>query len=516
MARNPYRWQHDRPTHLVPRDRLVDAIASHLRRGVAVKLVGGRGMGKTVLLRQVLDRFEGEQETRAVLIEGPPEEPTVAACVLRLAEALGLGPLPRVSMDALMTSAEQKGWRRVIVLIDEVDQYVLLDGTGALARTWFNRLEGLRKSWIDRFAVVIAGGLGILHVSHILGSGLVSRAETCLAEPFDREDLRALARHPGARADIDDEVLETLTALSGGIPALATYGLEHLWSDPDHPPLSVLQDAFVTFPMRHADFLRAVEDGVSHQGLAGAPGRVLTLVRKRSGPIEQERLRLACAGDDPPVDVLQAVQLLQAAGLVRVSGSIQTDPLQIHPIASIINLSRTAASGTDPVERFAADMSAVLAQLNRFGRDFHGDTGLLEEKVFSSLIAVGLALLGWKNVAREPVQVAGYADLLVRQDQMTGSILIEVKFWPENDYKHVEAQLDEYRAFDTLHAAVVMIGHRKENGWADDYESACLTGGIFERKPTPPGLVGWWRNERTRSYAGPLGTDHFLVRIPKR
>lgn len=178
MTENQYRWQHDRPTHVVSRPRLIDPIVAALRRGIAVKLIGGRGMGKSVLLWQIEAQL-ADADTRVVIIPEPPVDTTVAGCLRDLADRLGLDPPMRITPDAIMTAAEQQlGVRRIIVLIDEVDQYVLVDGTGALARSWFNRLESLRKSWIDRFSVVIAGGLGVLHVAHVLGSGLLSRAES--------------------------------------------------------------------------------------------------------------------------------------------------------------------------------------------------------------------------------------------------------------------------------------------------------------------------------------------------
>jgi len=160
MAPNPYRWQHDRPAHLVAREQLVGRIEGHLRRGLAVKLIGGRGMGKSVLLRQVQACFADEPDTRAVIVPGPPEEGTPVACVQDIAARLGLGPLSRMSMDAVMEAAQAQGIERLIVLVDEVDQYVQIGPNGDLAKAWFNRLEALRKAWMDRVAVVIAGGLG--------------------------------------------------------------------------------------------------------------------------------------------------------------------------------------------------------------------------------------------------------------------------------------------------------------------------------------------------------------------
>ena len=224
-------------------------------------------------------------------------------------------------------------------------------------------------------------------------------------------------------------------------------------------------------------------------------------------------LREACEEDESPIDVAQAVQLLQAAGLVGVSGSVHADPLQIHPIASIINLPARRATDADPADRLDADIAIVLAQLHRFGRDFHGSSALLEEQVFSSLLAVALTSLGWPAIVRETVQAAGYLDLRV---QMTKDghehAVIEVKIWPRNDYKDIQTQLDAYRVSATHHAVAVTLGERSSIGWADEYERKCLTGGVIVRRSTPPDLVGCWRVET----ANQQQTTHFLVQVPKR
>ena len=518
MDANPYRWQHDRPTHVVARENLVGHIEGHLRRGLAVKLVGGRGMGKSVLLRQVQARFASEPETRAVIVPGPPEEGTLVACVQDIAVRLGLDPLARTTMDAVMEAAAARGIERLILLVDEADQYVLLGPSGELAKKWFNRLEALRKGWIDQVSIVIAGGLGILHIGHVLGSGLLSRAEMCVAERFGLADLRHLAEPFAAHGrELGDNALETLEALSGGNPALATYGLERLWES-SAEPLHVLRTVFSEFPSRHGDFLRAVNDAVSHRGLLTAPGRILEIVRQSAGSVPQQALRVACAEDDPPVDVVQAVQLLRAAGLVGVSGSVHADPLEIHPIATIVNLPTRPATDADPVDRIDADIAAVLARMHRFGRDFHGKKDLLEEQVFSSLLGVGLSGLDWSVVEREPVQAAGYPDLrvLLTKDGRSGHVLIEMKIWTHTGYRDVQAQLDEYRVSDTVHAVAVMIGKRGVAGWTDDYERECLAGRTFSRRPTPPDLVGCWRVETPSTVDGPQQTTHFLVQIPKR
>lgn len=450
-----------------------------------------------------------------MLVPGPPEEGTVIACVRDIAGHLGLDSLPRMTMDAVMEGAAAKGIQRLILLVDEADQYVLLGKAGEFARAWFNRLEALRKAWIDRVSVVIAGGLGILHIGHVLGSGLLSRAETCVVERFGIPELQELAEPFATHGRrLDDSVIETLQALSGGNPALATYGLEQLWPS-DNNPIQDLRTAFGEFMSRHGDFLRAVQDAVSHSRLVAAPGRILDLVRQSAGSVPQQMLREACAVDDPPVDVAQAVQLLQAAGLVDVSGSLYTDPLQIHAVASIVNLPTHRAADANPSDRFDADVAAVLVQLHRVGRDFHGKAGLLEEQVFSSMLAVGLRLLGWSAVDREVVQAAGYPDLRVRlsQGDVHGHVVVETKIWPRNDYKNIQTQIDAYRVSDTIHAVAVMLGTRDVAGWVEDYEHECLGGCTVLQRSHPLDLVARWRIESRSD--GPQ-TMHFLVQIPKR
>jgi hypothetical protein len=239
MAPNPYRWQQDRPEHTVARGGLASRIVGHLRRGVAVKLVGGRGMGKSVLLRQIEASFADDPDARVVFVDDPPGEATIPASIRDIAERLGLDMPPRSTMNSVMEAAEKRGAQRLVLLIDEADQYVLLDPAeraGHFARAWFNHIEGFRKAWTGRVGVVVAGGLGLLHVAHVLGSGPLSRAETCVMEPFGEAELRHLAApFEGSGGGLGEDVLAALGALSGGNAALATFGLERLWGSDGAP-----------------------------------------------------------------------------------------------------------------------------------------------------------------------------------------------------------------------------------------------------------------------------------------
>ena len=173
----------------------------------------------------------------------------------------------------------------------------------------------------------------------------------------------------------------------------------------------------------------------------------------------------------------------------------------------------------DPVERLVKDVASILGQLHRFSRDFWKGNDLLEEQAFSSMLAVGMRLLGWRAVDREVVQAAGFLDVRVeveREGGARGHVIIEMKIWPRHDYDKIQDQIDAYRVADTLHGIAVTIGTRAVAGWARDYRDRCLASETVTELPTPPDLVGHWRVERRDSNGAMFQTDHYLVQMPKR
>lgn len=519
MKPNPYAWDSHFPTRRLPRSARVGEILEYVRRGKAIKVVGGRGMGKSVTLRLLLDGLQSQPGTRAVLVDGPPEDATVSGAVRSLAARLGVRDLEPPRMDDLLAEVLQGDVARIVVLIDETDQYV---ADPAFARRWFNHLEAIRKSYHPRFDVVFAGGLGLLYLENEIGSGIVSRAVKCILQPFSAGEIAELAKpFQEDGRPLDQACLETIEVLSGGSPALVTYGLEQLW-EAKAPLVSLLERIYGQFRERQDGFLRAVRDSVSRRGAMEAPWRALEVVRKDAGAVPLKHLRDACAAEasGTMIDYIQALDLLCAAGLVRVEGSALADPLCARPIASILNMPEISASTGDPIERLVLDVASVLASLRRFGRDFHDKTGLLEEDVFSSLIAVGLQLLGWGAPDREAIQAAGYTDLKVPLFSRSGlgeHVLIETKLWKQKSHnERIQQQVNDYRIDSTLHGIAVTLGERGVDGWKESYEETCLGRLTFEPLETPPDLVGRWRVHQQ----GPEGrawiTDHLLVQIPKR
>lgn len=85
---NPYRWEFHTPARPVHRAALHASVTQHLLRGKAVRVVGGRGTGKSVLLRELQARLAQEPDTRTVRLVEPPTAPTEAAALADLAERL--------------------------------------------------------------------------------------------------------------------------------------------------------------------------------------------------------------------------------------------------------------------------------------------------------------------------------------------------------------------------------------------------------------------------------------------
>jgi hypothetical protein len=508
------------------RDAISTEIVKHLRDGFAVKVVGSRGMGKSVLLQQIYNRIEQEPGTRALLVPGPPEDATVRGALHDLAVRLGIDDFSSSRVDDLLDRVFDGDVTRLVILFDEADQYAAAGSQAAFARSWFDKLEVTRKDNDASFNLVFAGGLGLFYLEHELGSALVSRAKPCVLEPFSPEETAYLAG-PFAEDErpLDEACLATLMAVTGGSPALVTYGLQRLWERSGSPVVSALEHIFGLFREEGADFIRAVRASVSQRGRLDAPWRVLEVVRANAGMVPMDRLRNACiqAHDERiGIDPQQALKLLQAAGLVKIEGSPFADPVAARPIASILNLPDTPAGSGDPIERLLQDISAILANLHCFGRDFHGKAGLLHEELYSSMIAVGLRrlrLLGWAETDREAIQAAGFTDIKVRlvtKPKLGGHVILETKLWRGTAHnKDVQKQIDDYRIEETLHGIVVTLGERATAGWPTDYERTCLAGRTFEQLPTPRDLVGRWRVQTTLD-GHERFTDHLLVQIPKR
>ena len=534
---NPYDWQGHHPQILVPSPQS-DQVLSRLLRGGGVWVLAGRGMGKSVFLAQLELTAANLPEVTVVRVSTAPPELSYHACLGKLASTLN------VSSEGLQDSGDlvarfqeqQETPHRLIFLFDEFDRYCRepFDSPENLAgRDFFNDLENTRKE--HHVGILAAGGIGSFVFRDVLGSSFLSRAQKVLLDPFELDDLSKLANPFVEEANhLPSEVLDLLMLSTGGNPALLTYGLEQLWEKPN-PGVQKVVEIFENFQQEHRQYLWTVQKSFGDERLSGAPERIWEMVRQSDdGRLQQSDLRQACRGDNLlALDFADVIDLLQAAGLVRLVGSVKTNPVSIQPLASILSLAGHPSTQTGLAERFYEDLESTLMKLHILSADFFqaGKPGsakepgnaksekrLVQEVTFAGVLALGFLNLGWQ-VEREAQYGAGRTDLMVSHPEIEGRAVIEVKIWRRNDYKDVQQQVESYWSVDVVAGAVIMLTDRVLDRWPDSYRSTCLDskGLKVHAEPVANSPIQARFSCGSRTPDG-LDTriDHFLLRIVRR
>lgn len=500
-----------------------------LLRGGGLWVLAGRGMGKTVFLRQLEQALLDipELETRVVRIPTAPANLSFSSCLKQLANRLDIDTPVDDTGELVVRFQEKHGTAtRLIILLDEFDRYcrMPLDHPGSLAgRDFFNDLENTRKD--HRVGVLAAGGIGSFVFRDVLGSSFLSRAQRVLLEVFGREQVEDLA-HPfmETREPLSDEILDLLMLATGGNPALVTYGLQSLW-EIDRPNLLDVARAFDIFGQDHRQYLETVRRSFADPQLSGAPQRVWTLVRESKGKVPLKALREACRGENLlRLDFADAIDLLRASGLVRLDGSYKADPVSLYPMSSILNLEVEPSVGSTLGERFREDLQSILERLHRSSADFFRpgidgkDKSLVPEATFSGLLAIAFEGAGW-HVQRETQSAAGRTDLILEHPTQPGEAIIEVKIWGRNDYEDVHAQVEGYWSSQTTVGAVVMLTERALADWSQTYKESCLNKAGYEFTAVPTAgtsVSGHWSCTSKTIDGLEAQVDHFLLRIARR
>ncbi len=530
---NPYDWQLHRPRIELPRTE-IEPLAEKLARGKSAVLLAGRGMGKSVFLRQLNGVLSRQDDVQAVLLPEPPNDLTSRAFLGSLALALDVEVADPLSVRQLIEAWSRKSPRaaRLVLLYDELDRYARPRSGEAVpgpadaspGRELFNNLESVRRD-LPELGMLAAGNLGVFVFRDVLGSSFLARAEAVRIRPFTPEQVRRLATpfadHTG---ELRPEVLEALQLAAGGNPALTTYGLESLWplADPNENDVARI---FARFRQKYGEFLRDFELSFAEPALSEAPRRVWHFLQKVREPVPLADLEAAAGIDSGPLrlTVADVLDLLQSAGLVRVSGSARADPLVVHPIASILSLPAGSAPRPRLGERLASDLAELLASVHAAAADFFcpvigapGGKRLLPEAVFAAHLALGLELLGW-DVEREAQQAAGRSDLKLRWNGGSETAVVEVKIWGRNDYRQAQRQVESYWTRDVAAGAVVQITDAEVPDWPTDYRRTCLEGVDVEERSTEGSPI---RARFTCGSTTPDGletrVEHFLIRLPRR
>ncbi len=540
-APNPYDWQSHNPRVEIPRAD-VERIAEPLRQGGSAVVLGGRGMGKSVTLHQIKKTLEQDGSTRVELIPAPPPELTVRACLDELAEVLGVATGAQRSSRILERYFSRGNVpERLVLLFDEFDRYAEKGEPTATppGRGFFNDLEAARRD-VPGLGVMATGSLGIFVVRDVLGSSFLSRALHVRLRPFDRDATSALAAPFAERGHaLSDEVLDVLHLATGGIPALLTFGLQALWSlDRDAVERDVTA-VYSDFSHDHAAYLQDLLRSVTDPRLSEAPRRVLERIRQASGPVPRARLEEAMqrANGSLSLELIDALQLLEAAGLVHIDGSLFHDnPVRARPIASLLNLpassedSHAGHASDTPGELVALlrqDLVTLLGKLHRGSADFfrpgrpksdgaRSAKQLVPESVFAAHLALGFELMGWR-VEREAQSASGRTDLKLRRNGSEEILIVEIKIWGRNDYRDAHRQIESYWTAGVRGGAVVQLTDTDVPDWAERYSRECLEPLELEIEVDKVAGSPIHAHLATRSSSGQMArVDHYLLRLPRR
>ncbi len=251
--------------------------------------------------------------------------------------------------------------------------------------------------------------------------------------------------------------------------------------------------------------------------------------RIQNAPGRIPRSELAAALGNPSgvlkLDVADVLHLLEAVGAVRLEGSAYHDnPVTAHPIAGLLNFSRSVDEDDSVRTAFLRDLELLLAKLHGSSADFFrpapgdGTKKLVPESVFAAHLALGFELLGWRS-EREAQRSAGRTDLLLRRNGDNEVAIVEIKIWGRNDYRQAHRQLESYWTAGVAAGAVVQLTDAELEDWPERYRRQCLQPlGIPAQGCSTAGSPLRARFATASSTSDGLEAliDHFLLRLPRR
>lgn len=527
MSQNPYDWTRHTPARAVVRADLLAELSRLLRAKKGCVLLGGRGMGKSVLLQQVGEQIRKDDPSVCVVrFDGPPSPPTLRGCFKVLGERLGVANAGRLQLDELFDRyfAAHPEVSSCVLLFDEVDQYATPEDRRSLGRQLFNRLEAVRRGPNGRIGILAAGGLGIYILRDMLGSAFMSRVYYEYPRLFSEAEIEELSQPFAERGTpLSGEVRTAIHLASGGNPALVTYGLERLW-DRSRIAEDEVAAIYAELVSLHADFIRDIQDAVGHPSFSEAPLRVWARIRAGRGEVPRAELLEAAASASGKLrmELRDILRLLQSAGLITGEGALDTDdPIRIRATAGILNLPPPSDRRGNHVDLIREDLGSLLSSIHDWSPDFfrpgRGGAGkkIVPESVFTAFLGLGLRLRGW-TVEREAIQGAGRTDLKLRRP--SGAALVEVKLWGHPGYEDVQAQVEGYWSSEVKAAAVVMISDAGGSSFnKDEYRRRCLgrPGLRVTEEVADAPLQGRFVVESTTGQGFSARVEHLLLRLPR-
>jgi energy-coupling factor transporter ATP-binding protein EcfA2 len=518
---NDYRWDQKRPNPCVPFAETATQIADRVKRGESVLILGGHGMGKSVLLREALRILEQQEDVLIVDVERPAAEPTIVGVVKAIAEDLGCAPDPQARIGRVLDAwrATRDEHRNLVLVFDDLGGMLheASDLPGVLS--FFNSLEKARGTAEGRIGVLGAGGGDLYALEPALGSPFATRAATHAMRAFDDDDINALIEKGGLREKPrPDDAAAAIRLLTGGHPAVTMFVLHHL----DNTALQSAQDwtriaaeGINDFLRHHRYFVHRVHQQLRTTDNARGPEAIWHYLRRTPAgedgyPVLDLQRVLDDAGDERPLR--RVLEVLQASALTDgcTHNDTTADVRVIHSLFSLPPMPDRRPS-LDLRERLRLDLEATLVRLHRSGPAWFYDAKtkrqLVEEATFTAHIGSLLEAVGWERSHNETLQGNGRVDLWVTHPDHRGKhAIVEVKRWQNRE--DLPEQLHGQRTTDTAAMASVVVCPNQTFPLPDEH---CQRFSIVRDPALDQSDVGWFR---CTSPTDPV-IDHYLVAVRK-
>jgi type II secretory pathway predicted ATPase ExeA len=524
---NPYR--HDLPGvgpfvgRSVELDELRGSIVTG--RNALAAVMGGRGIGKTALAARLRKDLAGNDDLVVRVVERVDPEP--GKFVGQLERRLGASIDPVLFIDDLVRAVQAQNGRRVVLLLDEIDELIG-------SEEGHNLLSNLRIGYEmlgGTLAVVVFGGS---RLRQLLTSGVSPFLRTarwyCLAG-LSLSETTALVNEP-LSLHVPPEAIEALWDQTGGHPLLLQAVMElavDAAASSDRQIVDELQMALVDVTMR---VLEPRVFPIWWDNLTERGQRSYRTLSGMKAPLARHEWA-AHLGNDPD----GVVEILRSTGVARVEGgrllarsalfcewvnrcypleSLDLDEMSgresgyEHPDASIFE-----RFVVDKVARWARSVIEHPAPFLRL-KSGSDDNDLGYERNFQLGLLYALRTHDL-FVEPEPLSAErGRVDLKVRPfDDASKRACIEVKLWGRN-HKGVVQQILDYVVDGDEFACVVMVDHRKRS-LREPYLRECSSG-----HPTPsweaepgsgahPALL----TEHGRASGAKVRVYHFLIQLPR-
>jgi hypothetical protein len=508
----PFDWKASVPERTLPHP-LSEELTQALSRSEVRLIYAGRGMGKSVLVHQVVANLRRREISCAHVKEGA-DAPSLRQALLGAVTASG--DESKSLREVLARRLDEHG--TLVILVDEVDAW-LRDGRRDQSRDLLNALGSLQRGeFARRLGILVAGGVAPLQLfANPLGSPFSSRVDkTHYLRPFSRSEILKWARPLTEREPcFGEDWLDALRVASGGVPLLVAAALGAAWDAVVEGCPGVIRDpvSWLDGFIREQDGYReAVRASVSPDG-GGVALTLLDLIGEMDGELHISSLH------NRKIDVYQAeriVKVLAATGLVAGDYDLDEEPWRVRAGSSLLRLRGPSQRVVELAPSAIEDLRLAARHLGRVAVDlWHGSGAsrrIVPEATLSAFVVVHLINRGWR-AEREAQRGPGRVDVLLTRVGLPGEVLVEVKIWGRNDYRSIGAQSASYAREDAEGIVCLMIADRPVT--PEEYQLAVEGGGLLG-EPDLAGEVAFWRSEHKQAGGRSIPFAHILVCLPRR